>query len=97
MIESPHYVGHRDRLRDRFGKNGSKALQDYELVELILTYCIPRKDVKPVAKKLLEEFDNIRGILDASPQELEKLAGVGPRSSLIFLRRFAVTAGMVVD
>jgi len=63
--ESPHFYGHRHRLRERFLKAGIDGLADYELVELLLTLAIPRSDVKQPAKALIEHFGNLRGILDA--------------------------------
>jgi DNA repair protein RadC len=52
----PHYLGHRERLRERFRKGGGDALAEYELVELILFRAMPRRDVKPLAKTLIERF-----------------------------------------
>ena len=46
--------GHRKRLRERFLRAGLEGLQDYEAIELVLTFAIPRHDVKPLAKQLLE-------------------------------------------
>ena len=57
----PHYHGHRQRLRSRFLQGGAGALQDYELLELLLTYAIPRADVKPLAKSLLAHFGSFPG------------------------------------
>ena len=52
MTEKPDYLEHRKRIRERFLNSSGKGLSDYELIELLLTYAIPRKDVKPIAKKL---------------------------------------------
>jgi DNA repair protein RadC len=54
--EKPHYHGHRQRLRQRFLDGGADALPDYELMELVLTLAIPQRDVKPLAKALIDEF-----------------------------------------
>jgi DNA repair protein RadC len=67
----PHYAGHRDRLRDRLFEAGPDALQDYELLELLLFTAIPRRDVKPLAKELLAEFKDLWSLLNASPERLE--------------------------
>ena len=75
--EVPHYVGHRQRLRERFLKVGLEGLADYEVVELLLTLAIPRSDVKQPAKSLIERFGSLRGILDAPLDELEKIDGIG--------------------
>ncbi|MDZ4740539.1 MAG: DNA repair protein RadC [Alphaproteobacteria bacterium] len=76
--ELPHYVGHRDRLRERFRDGGEDALPDYELLELILFAAIPRQDVKPLAKRMLEEFKgDIAELLAASRERLKEIEGVG--------------------
>jgi len=67
---APHYLGHRQRLRERLLQAGSDALQDYELIELLLFAAIPRRDVKPLAKKLLAEFKNLWSLVNASPERL---------------------------
>ena len=69
--------GHRRRLRERFDANKPDGLADYELLELLLTFSIPRRDVKPVAKELLARFHSFPGVLDASPEELEGFPGLG--------------------
>ncbi|MGE3624172.1 MAG: DNA repair protein RadC [Bdellovibrionales bacterium] len=66
----PHYFGHRERLRERFFTAGAEALQDYELLELLLFAAIPRRDVKPLAKSLLEEFKDLWSLLNARPERL---------------------------
>ncbi len=72
----PHYSGHRDRLRERFVQSGSDALQDYELLELVLFMAIPRRDVKPLAKALLTHFGGLSEILNAEQEELKKVDGI---------------------
>ena len=52
----PHYYGHRERLRGRLREAGADAVSDYELLELLLFRALPRRDVKPLAKSLLEKF-----------------------------------------
>jgi DNA repair protein RadC len=68
-----HYLGHRERLRKRFEEFGSSALQEYEIVELLLTYILPKRDVKPIAKELLNKFGSIKGIMDANEEELKSI------------------------
>ncbi|HPO91600.1 MAG TPA: DNA repair protein RadC [Victivallales bacterium] len=68
-----HYLGHRKRLRDRLLQMGSEGLQEYELVELLLTYVLPQRDVKPLAKELLNRFGSIKGILDSKEEELKSV------------------------
>ncbi|MEK9752584.1 MAG: DNA repair protein RadC [Rhodospirillaceae bacterium] len=69
----PHYWGHRQRLRDRFMNQGADALADYELLELLLFFSIPRRDVKPLAKQLIEKFGGLAGVFAASPERLAEL------------------------
>jgi DNA repair protein RadC len=80
--KQPNYSGHRQRLRQRFVKNGLDGFAEYEVVELLLTLAIPRADVKPVAKALLERFGTLRAILDAPIEDLAKVHGVGEISAI---------------
>ena len=70
------YLGHRDRLRSKVLMFGSDVLQDYELLELLLTYAIPRKDVKPLAKELIRSFGSFAAVFNASPEELGSIKGI---------------------
>lgn len=79
--EEPHYYGHRDRLRTRFLQNGADALQDYELIELVLFMAIPRRDVKPLAKELLSKFGGLSALLNAPVEELMKVDGVSENTA----------------
>lgn len=76
--------GHRERLRKKYQSVGVDSLHDYELIELLLTFAIPRKDVKPIAKLLLNNFKTIGGILDASPEELGMVKGLSINSATLF-------------
>ncbi len=69
--------GHRKRLREKYMRSGISAFADYEIVELCLMLCIPRIDVKPIAKELIKKFQNLRGILEAPVEELMKVKGIG--------------------
>jgi len=73
---SPHYTGHRARLRNRFLKSGINSLADYEIVEMLLFSSNPRGDLKPLAKKLLERFETIGNLLHADINELRKVEGI---------------------
>jgi DNA repair protein RadC len=66
----PHYSGHRQRLRERLFSSGADSFQDYELLEMLLFAAIPRRDVKPLAKKLLDEFKSLWSVLNAKPRKL---------------------------
>jgi DNA repair protein RadC len=74
---NPHYLGHRQRLRERFLKSGLEGFADYEVVELLLTLAIPRSNVKDSAKRLIARFGNLRGILDTPVEELQAVSGIG--------------------
>jgi DNA repair protein RadC len=78
-----HYLGHRERLRLRFQKSDPSSLHQYELLELLLTYAIPRKDVKPIAKSLIKQFKSLQGVLDADLDELKKVPGIGTKSAIL--------------
>ncbi len=78
MTEKPHYRAHRSRLRERFIKTEGRGLPEYELLELLLTYAIPRIDVKPIAKGLIKRFGGLSGVLDAGQREIESTSGIGP-------------------
>ena len=75
--DPPHFHGHRQRLRDRFRRGGSSALNDYEFLELILFRAMPRRDVKPIAKALMARFGSYAEVLAARPERLEEVAGLG--------------------
>jgi DNA repair protein RadC len=74
--------GHRQRVRERFRKGGLSALADYEVVELLLTLGQPRRDCKPAAKEAIKRFKTLRGVLEASPEELQEIEGIGPNNSI---------------
>lgn len=83
MSDKPHYLAHRQRLRDRFSRTNGKGLSGYELLELLLTYAIPRRDVKPLAKKLIKKYGSVSGVLDADLKELESFQGLGEVSATL--------------
>ena len=74
--ETPHYHGHRERLRARFAQAGAEALADYELLELTLFRAIPRRDVKPLAKALIHRFGSFAEVVSAEPARLMEVEGV---------------------
>jgi DNA repair protein RadC len=79
ITEKDYRRGHRQRLRDRFRKGGPKAVQEYELLELVLFRAIPRRDVKQLAHQLIDRFGDISAVLSAPRTELESIKGVSER------------------
>jgi DNA repair protein RadC len=75
--KTPHYHGHRGRLRDRFRAAGGDALPDYELLELVLFSARPRGDMKPLAKELIERFGSFAEVIHAPEARLAEVDGVG--------------------
>jgi len=73
----PHWQGHRERLRGKLLKRGACALEDYEVMEVILMAFIPRRDVKPIAKALMTRFGSLSGVLAAPSADLVKVDGIG--------------------
>ena len=73
--------GHRQRLRQKFLKVGLAGFHDYEVVELLLTLGGTRKDCKRQAKEAIKKFKTLRGVLAASPEELQEIKGIGPASA----------------
>ncbi|MEQ8435163.1 MAG: DNA repair protein RadC [Oceanicaulis sp.] len=80
--DTPHYHGHRDRLRARFADAGGDALADYELLELTLFRSIPRRDVKPLAKDLIKRFGDLGRVCAASLDQLTSVKGVSEKTAL---------------
>ncbi|WP_335931018.1 RadC family protein [Fusobacterium polymorphum] len=77
--------GHRERIKEKFLKNGIDGFAEYEILELLLTYCIPRKDTKPIAKELLNKFKSLDNIFKADFDKLSAIDGLG-KNSIAFLK-----------
>ncbi|MUM76594.1 DNA repair protein RadC [Pseudodesulfovibrio sp. F-1] len=75
--DKPHYLGHRQRLREKLLQNG-RSLADYELLELTLAAVLPRRDTKPLAKLMITRFGSLKDALTARPEQLEAVSGIGP-------------------
>lgn len=80
--DDPHYLGHRDRLRQRFRDAGGESLPDYELLELLLFRSIPRRDVKKLAKDLIARFGSFSEVLGAPLGRLLEVGGIGESTAL---------------
>jgi DNA repair protein RadC len=81
-VEPSAHAGHRARLRAKYAQAGKEALQDYELLELLLTFSMPHRDTKPYAKRLLASFKTVRAVLEAPLADLEVLGGLPPQSAI---------------
>ena len=77
--------GHRERIKEKFLKNGIDSFAEYEILELLLTYCIPRKDTKPIAKELLNKFKSLDNVFKADFDKLSAIDGLG-KNSIAFLK-----------
>ncbi len=72
------HEGHRQRLRDRFVKEGLNGFAAHEVLELLLCYAIPQRNVNPLAHELLEHFGSLHGVFEATPEQLQEVDGIGP-------------------
>ena len=75
--------GHRERLRMRYLEHGLDALQDHEVLELLLFYAVPRKDTNPMARKLLRQFGSLSAVLDAPLQDLKAAAELSDIAAIL--------------
>jgi len=85
-----HYLGHRKRIKDKFENFGLAAFEEYEVLELALTFAIARKDVKPIAKELIKKFGGLKRVVDAKKEDIENVKGISSHTSsfILFLRQF---------
>ena len=90
MKKSVH-DGHRDRLRQRFAKDGLDGFTDVQVLELLLFYCIPRQDTNELAHRLLTQFGSLSQVLETSPEELKTVSGIGDNAAT-FLRLIPAVA-----
>jgi len=71
------HSGHRQRMRERYLKQGLDGFAQHEILELLLFYAIPQKNVNPLAHTLIDRFGSLYGVLNASPQQLMQVEGIG--------------------
>lgn len=84
MAEKLFYIReHRERLKERFKRDSFAGFYENEIVELVLTYAAPRKDVREVAERLLTRFKGLRGIFEATREELCKVSGMGENAAVL--------------
>jgi len=75
--------GHRSRLRERFERSGLQGFHDHEVLELLLTFAIPRRDVKPLARELMGKFSTLAAVFDAPLKHLKEVDGIGGTASVL--------------
>jgi len=89
-------AGHRRRLRERFMHSGINGFHEYEILELLLTYAIPRRDVKPLAKELLRQFGSLDGVLSTPASKLAECSGVGD-AAVVLLKLVKGLSGYILE
>src|SRR6202166_2517975 len=94
QAETPHYHGHRERLRERFYGAGPEALSDYELLEMALFPALPRRDTKPLAKTLLRTFGSFAEVIHAPEARLREIDGIGD-AAITQLKLIAAAASRI--
>ncbi len=82
MVATQSASGHRQRLKERYLKGSLEGFHDYEVLEILLTYAIPRRDVKPLAKALIQRFKSLEGVFEAGVQGLQSIKGVGENTAI---------------
>ena len=87
---TPDYLGHRQRLRNRYFTDYGKSMPDYEILELLLMTAIPRKDVKPLAKELIRKFGSFIDVINAKNEDLIQIKGI--KENTIFALKLVQTA-----
>ncbi len=83
MQDKHLHVGHRSRLKTKFERSGLDGFADHEVLEYLLTFAIPQKDVNPLAHQLINHFGSLNAVLDATKMELENIKGVGPHAAAL--------------
>ena len=82
-MDQADHAGHRERLRARYRQEGLEGFAPHEALELLLTYAIPRVNTNPMAHRLMERFGSLDGVLEASPEEMEQVSGIGPSAATL--------------
>lgn len=88
--ERPIHENHRARMQERVAHNGMESLAEHEVLEYMLYLAIPRQDTNPLAHRLIDHFGSFCRVMEATPQELMQVKGVGPRSGPADLRHYGV-------
>ena len=82
--KKPIHAGHRARMRQKLAAFGTEGFADHEILEMLLYYAVPRGDTNETAHLLLREFGGLRGVLEASAEDLKNIAGIGEVSATLF-------------
>ena len=83
MSEKAVHVGHRARMRERFMKEGLSGFSEHEVLEFLLMFAIPQRDVNPLAHRLIDRFGSLSAVLESSPAELTRVDGVGENAAAL--------------
>ena len=83
MAEKSVHSGHRERLRERFLKEGLDNFTEVQALELLLFYAIGRRDTNPIAHDLIARFGSLSRVLEASPEDLKKVSGIGDNAAVL--------------
>ena len=75
--------GHREKMMQRFLATGLDGFADHEILELLLFFAIPRRDTNPIAHALIDRYGSLSAVFSAPVEDLEKTAGIGPRSAIL--------------
>jgi len=75
--------GHRKRVKDRFISEGLDAFEDHQVLELLLFYCIPRRDTNELAHRMIDEFGSLAGLFEAEPKDIQKRCGVSENTAIL--------------
>ena len=91
------HEGHRARLRQSFIETGIEGMADHQVLELLLTYALPRVDVNPLAHRLLDRFGSLNGVLSARPDQLQQVKGIGESAAVFLSLRGQVDRRMLLQ
>ncbi len=78
------HEGHRERLREKYLKNGIDSFEDHEILELLLFYSIPRKNTNETAHELIDKYGSLKAVLEADPYDLLSQEGIGKQTPALF-------------
>lgn len=81
-MEKKVHEGHREKLKQRFLKEGLNAFEDHQVLEMLLFYTIPRRDTNEMAHRLLNKYGTLESLFDASPEDLMQNGGVTPNTAI---------------